>query len=294
MPSQFTRSFRVRWSETNANGQVDLRSYLRYLIETAWDWGATGGLSIAENQALGLVWVIRETEFNLYRPLQPNEVFDFKIWLVKWRRVRGTRCFELRLKDGGTLVARGVQQVATLDSQTMRPTPPPPDIIDRFRVEDPQVFPKRPFPEYQIQPEAAFITHRTVEWRDLDSFQHVNNASYAAFAEHAAVEALAALGWPPSRLETQAVAIANRRFQIKYLAPALWGDRLSVLAALVGLRSTGGSWYIQVERRSDGEPIVQCLVDWTLRNQANDDGQKLPADLFQALENVLSGPKNDG
>jgi acyl-CoA thioesterase FadM len=37
MSKIFTRTFRVRWSETNADGEVDLASYLRYLIETAWD-----------------------------------------------------------------------------------------------------------------------------------------------------------------------------------------------------------------------------------------------------------------
>ena len=60
MSKEFNRTFRVRWSETNANGQVTLANYLRYLIETASDWGATGGLSMAENDALGIAWVIRE------------------------------------------------------------------------------------------------------------------------------------------------------------------------------------------------------------------------------------------
>ena len=65
----FTRTFRVRWSETNADGEVDSPSYLRYLIEAAWDWGAAGGLSLDDIKALGQTWVIRETEFNLFRPV---------------------------------------------------------------------------------------------------------------------------------------------------------------------------------------------------------------------------------
>ena len=62
MPDYFSRTFRVRWSEVNANGQVDLAGYLRYTIETAWDWGAANGLSMEESEKLGLAWVIRETE----------------------------------------------------------------------------------------------------------------------------------------------------------------------------------------------------------------------------------------
>lgn len=90
---EFTRTFRVRWSALNAVGQVDLSEYFRYVVETAWDWGATIGLNIAESDELGLAWVIREAEINFYRPLGSNDIFDLTIWLVDWRRVRGIRCF---------------------------------------------------------------------------------------------------------------------------------------------------------------------------------------------------------
>ena len=53
MSKVFTRAFRVRWSETNAEGNVDITNYLRYLMETAWDWGAAGGLSLEATHALG-------------------------------------------------------------------------------------------------------------------------------------------------------------------------------------------------------------------------------------------------
>jgi len=39
MPTTFTRTFRVRWAEINAVGQLGLTEYFRYVIETAWDWG---------------------------------------------------------------------------------------------------------------------------------------------------------------------------------------------------------------------------------------------------------------
>jgi acyl-CoA thioesterase FadM len=69
MSKIFTRKFRVRWSETNANGQVGIRSYLRYLMETAWDWGAAGQLSLEDVKRLGQTWVVRETQLRLFRPL---------------------------------------------------------------------------------------------------------------------------------------------------------------------------------------------------------------------------------
>jgi YbgC/YbaW family acyl-CoA thioester hydrolase len=294
MSKYFTRTFRVRWSEVNMIGQVDLSGYLRYLMETAWDWGATGGLSIAENEKLGLAWIIRETEINLHRPLTPNEIFDFTIWLFNWRHVRGTRCFELRLKDRNELVAQGVQQVATLDRKTFRPVRFPEHLVENFLMENPRVIQQRRFPKFQTQPETAFVTQRNVEWRDLDSLEHVNNATYADFAEDAAAQVLAAVGWSPSKFKNQGFTVVNRRFHIQYQAPALWGDLLNAAVYLVELKPIGGTWYIEVERPSDSKSIVKCIIEWSLTDRLSAEEQTLPENLFHALnEMVVFTKKND-
>jgi acyl-CoA thioesterase FadM len=43
MSKIFSRTFRVRYSETNANGWVGPAEYLKFLVETAYDWGEAGG-----------------------------------------------------------------------------------------------------------------------------------------------------------------------------------------------------------------------------------------------------------
>ena len=293
MSKYFTRTFRVRWSEGNAIGQVDLSGYLRYLMETAWDWGATGGVTIAENERLGLAWIIRENELNLYRPLMPGDVFDFTIWLINWRRVRGTRGFELRLKDGDELVAQGVQQVATLDSKTFRPVRFPEHLVENFLMENPRVIQQQRFPKFQTQPETAFVTQRNVEWRDLDLLEHVNNATYADFTENAAAQALAAAGWSPSHLKTQDLSVVNRRFHIQYQSPALWGETLNVATYLMELEPTGGTWYIEVARPSDSTSIVKCVIEWSLENRVSGEEQTLPENLFRALNETFAMAKNN-
>jgi acyl-CoA thioesterase FadM len=277
MSQYFTKTFRVRWSEGNAVGQVDLATYLRYLMETAWDWGASGGLTMAENERLGLAWIIRENELNLYRPLMPGDVFDFNIWLINWRRVRGTRGFELRLQDGDERAAEGVQQVTTLDSKTFRPVRFPDHLVERFLMDNPRVIQQQRFPKFQAQPEKAFVTQRKVEWRDLDLLEHVNNAVYADFTEQAAAQALAAAGWSPS----------HRRFHIQYQSPALWGDTLNVAAHLVELEPAGGTWYIAVERPSDSQSIVKCVLEWALVDRVSGEEKTLPESLFYALNEML-------
>jgi YbgC/YbaW family acyl-CoA thioester hydrolase len=288
MSRTFTRTFRVRWSEINAAGQVHLSEYFRYVIETAWDWGATIGLSIRESEELGLAWVLHEAEIHLYRPLHANDTFELTIWLVDWRRVRGTRCFEIVLKDSGELVAQGTQEVVSLDLKSMRPVATPDTIIDSIRLEDPRVFPHQKIPKFQLRPEVAFVMQKKVEWRDLDSQEHVNNANYVAFAEDAVAQALAAMGWPPASFQAQSWIVSNPMVHIQYQSPASWGETLEVVAYLVELKPAGGVWYIQIERAADREPVARCLVEWSLANRINGEEQILPESLAHALKEKLA------
>jgi YbgC/YbaW family acyl-CoA thioester hydrolase len=288
MSKIFTRRFRVRWSETNANGQVGVASYLRYLVETAWDWGAAGQLSVDDVKAHGQTWVVRETEVNLIRALYYNDLFEFTIWLVEWRRVRGTRAFEVKLQDGGEVVAQGLQQVAVLDSQTMRPTSPPEHVLEVYQLDNPRVIAHQRFPRVPPPPEAAFVMERRVEAQDLDQLGIVDNTVYAAHAEEAAARALAAVGWSPADLKAQGLAAVSRRFHIRYQSPAVWGDRLEVVTYLLGLGDTGGDWVVAIQRPTDGVGIVECILSWMLVDRVTGEARRLPESLSAALKDKVA------
>lgn len=283
MPAEFSRAFRVRWSETDAEGRVGVAAYLRYLIETAWDWGSAGGLSMAENERLGVAWVVRETELTIERPSSYNDEIEFRIWLQKWRRVRGTRCFEIRLCDSGQLIASGAQQVATLDGETLRPVRLPEHLLNNFLGENPREILLSPFPRFPEPRENAFITSREVDWRDLDPFQHVNNATYATFAENAARKALTDLGWSPDQFRSVSLSVFNQRFHVRYYLPAVWGDLLTVATHPVSVGPAGATWQIDVSRTADGQSIVQCLLVWSVTNRETGKQEPLPEALRQAL-----------
>ena len=163
---------------------------------------------LQQSEQLGLAWAIRETEIHFYRPLFSDDIFQFTIWLMRWRRVRGTRGFELRLNGDGALIAQGVQQVVTLDGQTMRPASPPEDLMENFLIGNPRLIPQGQLPEYQAT-DNAFKMEREVEWRDLDTFEHVNNATYASYAENLIIKALESAGWSPSELKLQGLTTGS-------------------------------------------------------------------------------------
>ena len=277
MSKIFTRTFRARWGELDPSGTVSPANYLRYLIETAWDWGTAIGWGEKYSQNPDVFWVIRETEIRFQRPLRHNNVFDFTIWMVNWQRVRGTRCFELKLKESGNVIAQGTQQVVYMDTKTGRPISLSEEEIVKFRLEDPRVFPFERFPKIAAV-ENTFVTQRQVEWMDLDIYEHVNNVIYVNYAEEAAARDFAARGWSPARLTEAGLGVVTKRLHIQYLSIASWGETLNVAIHPVSINDTGGSRYIKMTR-IDGSPVAECIVDWELVDRKSGEARSLPDEL---------------
>lgn len=274
MSKIFTRSFRVRWGELDASGFVSPANYLRYLVETAWDWGVALGWDANYSQNPDVFWVIRETEIRFLRPLRHNDLLDFSIWMVNWQRVRGTRCFELKLKESGDVIAQGTQHIVYMDAKTGRPTNLPEEEIGKFRLEDPRVFPFERFPK--IAPvDPSFTMQRQVEWMDLDAYEHVNNVIYLNYAEEIAAQELASKGWTPAKLAEENLTVVTRRVHIQYLSIASWGEMLNVSTHPLAIKNTGCSRYVGITR-ANGSYVAECIVDWELADRKSGEPRPLP------------------
>jgi len=274
MSKIFTRSFRVRWSELDASGTVSPANYLRYLLETAWDWGVAIGWGLNYSQNPDVLWLIRETEISFLQPLHHNDEFDLTIWMVHWQRVRGTRCFELTRMGSGEAIAQGTQQVVYVDAKTGRPINLPEEEIFRFRLENPRVFPFERFPKI-TSVEDSFTMQRRVELMDLDSYDHVNNVIYVNYAEEAAAQDLSARDWPPAKLAEAGLMVATRRMHIQYLSLAIWGETLHISTHMIETKDTGGSRYVGMTH-ADGSPVAECILDWELVDRKSGEARPLP------------------
>ena len=274
MSKVFTRSFRVRWSELDASGTVSPANYLRYLLETAWDWGIAIGWDADYSLNPDVLWLIREAEIRFLQPLRHNDEFDLTIWMVHWQKVRGTRCFELKHKESGEVIAQGTQQVVYVDAKTGRPINLPEEEIVKFQLENPRRFPFERFPK--ISPmDSSFTMQRLVEWMDLDAYEHVNNVVYVNYAEEAAAQDFSARGWSPEKLAEAGLRITTRRIQIQYLSVATWGERLNISTHMLGTNQTGGSRYVGM-MHADGSPLAECILDWELVDRKSGETRPLP------------------
>ena len=264
MSKVFTRRFRVRYSEVGADDWVRPSTYLRYLVETAYDWSGSNQLGMREIEELGLAWVIRETRLDIKRLLRYNEQVDFTIWLMEWRRVRGTRGFKLALAETGELVAQGAQKVVSLDSQSMRPVSPPESIMDRFRLENPPVIALHPFPNKLPMGIDVFEIQRRVEWRDLDNLDIVYNTVFVDYADEALRQMLAGHGWSQVQLKDQGLAIMIDKIHLKYLTPANWGEVLDFEIFPISLGSENSSATMLVKNHTTGHEVLKLVIEWKI------------------------------
>jgi len=87
--------------------------------------------------------------------------------------------------------------------------------------------------------------------------------------------------------------MVNRRVQMKYLSPAVWGDRLEVVASLIALNASVGRWYLEIERAAQGEPVLAGVIEWSLANRLSGALQELPESLYRALKGRLAPPEGE-
>jgi len=162
--------------------------------------------------------------------------------------------------------------------------------MENFLTENPRVFQQGEIPEVYTQKGGAFVSQREVEWRDLDTLDHVNNAVYAEYVEDSIALAFDALGWPPGKFKSEEINLVYDRVHMKYLSSAVWGDKLEVVTTLVDLDTTGGAWHIEIKRALDGESIIVCLIEWSLTNLTSGEKQNLPESIFQTLKSRVVVP----
>ncbi len=252
MPVQHTRTFRVRYYECDAYGHVNQANYLRYMQEAAFDASAAAGYDLKRYEALGRLWLIRETEIEYLHPLRYGDSVQVTTWVADLRRVRSCRAYELRHAGSGELMARAFTDWAFMDSATNRPAPIPAEVKVAFIPEGTAAPPRHRFPAPPPPPPGAFRQERRVEWRDLDQAGHVNNAVYLSYMEDGALQAARACGWPVGRMAAEGFNIVARQHRIEYLQPALLDDELVLTTWFSDVGRSSAVRHAAIARAADG------------------------------------------
>ena len=214
---------RVNIYDLDAYGELRPHVVLRLLQQAASDASAAVGFDVEWYERTGTLWVIRRTIADYVAPAFYRDVLEIRTWVSDLRRVRSQREYEVRRVGDRRLIARASTDWVYVDLARGAPTRPPEEMQRRLLPDVGAL--SRP-PRAAAQPPAhALRTSRRVEFGDVDSVAHVNNAHYALYVEQAVYDALGARGWRLDPLE-RAARLRVARLDLEYFAEAQYGDQL--------------------------------------------------------------------
>lgn len=267
MLTPFVAQYRVRHTECDAYGHVNNANYLRYMQETAFDASAEVGYGVAEYQRLNTIWLIRASQIEFLHALYQGDRFEVQTWLVQTGHFRVRRFYHFFRHSADQppgdappeLVARGWSDWVYLNRQTHRPVAFTPEFLAPFgaTLDTGTVIPRAKFPDPPPAPPGIYTMERVVEWRDIDTAQHVNNAVYFAYVEECGFRAAASLGWTIDRMLATGFAIVVREQEIEYVEQARLGDTLRVSTYLSDARRISALRHYRIER-ADGVLIARA------------------------------------
>lgn len=271
MPAIFQRMFRVRHYECDTYGHLNNVNYVRYMQEAALDASADVGWTVERYQAIACQWLIRETNIEYLKPLLWNDEVRITTYVIDFRRVQSRRRYEFHRVSDGELVARADTNWVFLNMETLRPTTIPDDMVKDFAPDGlPEVESADKFPEPAPQPDGVFSLQKRVEWRDIDTMGHVNNAAYMTYCEDISTQVGHDLGWSMQRMLDEGFALVMRRFRILYLEPALLDDVVEVKTWFSDVKRSTAIRYYHLQRVSDGALLAKAqglVVCFDLENQ---------------------------
>lgn len=294
MPLIHRRMFRVRHYECDAYGHVNHANYLRYMQEAALEASAAVGYSERRYEQMGTLWFIRETDIEYLHPLRYGDSVEVSTWVGDFRRVRSRRFYELRHLDTGEIVARANTDWVYLERESGRPAAVPDEMIAAFApagVGDDsrgESQPRKRFPPAPPPPPGTFTMRRRVEWRDIDTAQHVNNATYLNFMEECGIQAAHSVGWSMGRMRGEGVGIVARRHQIEYRQQAQLGEDLAISTYLSDVKRSSAIRHYLITRADDGALIAQARSLWVFVNIASNMPMRIPGEFFNAFAATIA------
>lgn len=282
-PVTFSRTFRVRYYECDSYGHLNNANYPRFMQETAFDASASVGFDQARYAAMNRIWLVRETEIEYFLPFVYNDPIEVRTWVEDFRRVRSRRRYEFLHAETGELHARASTDWVYIDTQTERPASVEAAVIAAYWPgDDLTVAPARDkFPEPPPPPPGKFSITKRVEWRDIDTRGHMNNAVYFNYIEDCSTQVAVAFKWPMSRIAEAGFGIITRRHRMEYLQPALMDEELEITTWVSNVKRATAHRHYTIRRVDDGALLARCLTLWVWVDLSTGRPMRVPPDFVE-------------
>ena len=235
MVREYKWRLQVRSYEVDAWGFVPTSGILRYLEQSAVDAAADAGYGSDFHREHGSSWVVRRMTLLMNAPAgQPAEL-EIVTWPSHFARVRGGREYCISDASTGKTLYVALAEWVYLNRQTLAPMAVPSTLTADFDVPGAPIQSYEPPAVERGGREMSFIAERNVEWHELDSMGHVNNAVYADWLDDALRIGLEEAGWSTANLKERGLHLRGQYYNLNYRQAAMPGDRLRIITTLEGV-----------------------------------------------------------
>lgn len=174
---KFTKSYRIKWHDTDANRQVRPSALVTYLQETASEHLIHLDISSDElRDRYGLAFILGSISVRAYKPLFAGDGIEVQTWTCEGRGFRHNRCF--CVWRNGECIAEAISQWALIDLKKGSLVKIE-DMPCRIEPDEPITLPDLPT-RLHIPPisEMELAGERRIVYSDIDYNGHMNNTHY--------------------------------------------------------------------------------------------------------------------
>lgn len=286
-----TEMFQVRHDECDAYGVLNNAVYLRLAQEAAWRHSASAGFPPDWYVAQERAWIARDTQIEYLAPVRYGDLVEVTTYVPAIRRALARRAYKFRVRGSTSLVATAHTDWVYLDTSAERPASIPDELVQALFEpgERPAQLEREAFPEPPGSHAEKVTWRGRVQWRDIDSFGHLNNAAYFSYTEAAAGEAGLQFGITPDASE---VGWTLKRSRMQYLQPARFPDELEIETWLSSLRKASAERQYEIYRAGDRELLARSTSLWLTIDLVSGRPRRIPDWMVKALAPNLAQPSS--
>ncbi len=282
----YSARVRISHHELDAFGRVYPSAYLRHLAAVAVDASTAAGFDARWYASAGVHWLVRRTTFDVHALASAGSDLEVRTWVEDFRRVRSQRRYDVR-RDDGTPVLGAVTDWVLVESSSGKLRRIPAEMERGFGVATASPGVARAAWTAPPAPASAARATYPVRYTDLDSLMHVNNAAYLDVLFHAALDALASVGWSLETLVGAGAVPLCLAGDVEYLDAARFGDRLAITTWFTPWPD-GLGVHQELARDADDRGLVRCTVRWAWRNPLTRVAVPTPAGLADAVPQTVA------
>ncbi|MBQ7776294.1 MAG: acyl-[Lachnospiraceae bacterium] len=170
----------IRYSECDGKNKLSIEALLNYFQDASTMQSEDLGVGFDYLMPRNLVWVLASWQIEIKRYPVLNERVVIGTLPHDFKGFLGSRNFVMKTREGEVLaVANTLWTLLNFD--TMKPTTPPPDMLEKYPVE-PRLEMDYGRRKIVVGPDGEKQEPIVVRKQHLDSNNHVNNAQYVSIA----------------------------------------------------------------------------------------------------------------